>query len=393
MAYEIKRFPYEGTIDADGHVLEPPDLWENYLEDAYKDRALRIKVDEDGLEYLEINGRPSVRTNKGSLGIMGAMGEENLRPGPDRRYADSMPFGACDASDRLALMDQENLECSLLYPTIGLLWEVEETDPEISLAYARAYNRWIADFCRNSNGRLVPIAMLTMLDVEGSTAELERAVKDGCRGAWINPFNHNRVIHGHPDHDPLYAKCVELDVPIAIHPTFHPHNAAEGIFDIPREGMAYAGNVWLRAIVQQAFASFMSLGTLDRFPDLRVGVLEAGSGWMGALLDRLDAFNSSMNLGGKKPTTFEYFRRQCFISGDPDETTAPYVIDHVGSDNFMWATDYPHPDHPHTWVDDLTRFADRLTPTTRAKVMGSNVKRIYKLDYQLPSGAVAQAAR
>ncbi|HIL85095.1 MAG: hypothetical protein ABGY43_08240 [bacterium] len=50
------------------------------------------------------------------------------------------------------------------------------------------------------------------------------------------------------------------------------------------------------------------------------------------------------------------FREQCFISGDPDETTAPHTIAHVGIDNFMWATDYPHPDHPYTWVDALTNF-------------------------------------
>jgi predicted TIM-barrel fold metal-dependent hydrolase len=391
MAYEIKRFPHDGTIDADGHVLEPADLWETYLEDKYKDRALRIKVDDEGLEYLEINGKPSKMTRGGSLGIMGAMGEEDLRPSPDRRYSDSMPFGACNATDRLDLMDQENLECSLLYPTIGLLWEVEETDPEISLAYARAYNRWIADFCRDSGGRLVPIAMLTMLDVEGSARELERAVADGCKGCWVNPFNHNRVIHGHSDHDPLFAKCVELDVPFAIHPTFHPYGTAAGIFDIPREGMSYAGMIWLRSIVQQALISFFSLGTLDRFPELQLGVLEAGSGWIGALLDRLDAYSASMNMAGKKPSASEYFRRQCFISGDPDETAVPFIIDHVGSDSFMWATDYPHPDHPHTWVDDLTRYAESLTPVARSKVLGENVKRIYKLDYKLPRDASKRA--
>jgi len=386
MSYEIKRFPYDGTVDADGHVLEPPDLWENYLEEKYRSRALRIGVDDQGYEYLEINGRPSERTNKGALGIMGAMGEENLKPSPERRYADNMPFGASDPVQRLSLMDQENLEICLLYPTICLLWEVEVTDPEISLAYARAYNRWIADFCRDSGGRLVPIAMLTLLDPEGSAAELERAVKDGCKGAWVNPFNHKRVIHGHSDHDPVFAKCCELDVPLAIHPTFTPHSAAAGIFDWPPEGRAWGEAIWLRSIVQQALISFFSLGTLERFPGLRLGVLEAGSGWIGALLDRLDAFSESLNLSRASAT--ELFRRQCFISGDPDETAAPYIIDHVGPECFMWATDYPHPDHPHTWVDDLTRYAEKLSPVTRKKVLGGNVKRIYKL----PEVALKQAS-
>ena len=378
MAYEIKRFPYEGTVDADGHILEPPDLWETYLEEKYRARALRIQVDNDGYEYLEINGQPSKRSRKGSLGLLGAMGEENMRPSPDRRYADNFPFGASDARDRLSLMEQENLEYSLLYPTLGLLWEVELTDPELSLAYCRAYNRWIADFCRDSGGKLVPIAQLTLLDVEGSVQELERAVKDGCRGAWVNPFNHNRVIHGASAHDPLFAKCVELDVPFAIHPTFTPHAAAAGIFDWPREGRAWGEAIWLRSIVQQALISFFSLGTLERFPTLRLGVLEAGSGWIGAMIDRLDAYTDSLNI--KRTHAADVFRRQCFISGDPDETAAPHIIAHVGDECFMWATDYPHPDHPHTWVDDLTRYAQALPAGTREKVLGGNVKRIYKLE-------------
>ena len=381
MAYQIKRFPFPGTIDADGHVLEPGDLWETYLEDRYKPRALRIKVDQEGYEYLEIDQRPSQRTVRGSLGLLGAMGDEDLRPRPDRRYADNMPFGSSNADQRLQLLAQENLDAALLYPTIGLLWECELQDPELSLAYARAYNRWIADFCRASRGRLVPIAQLTMLDPAGSAAELERAVKDGCKGAWINPFNHHRVIHGDEKHDVLFAKCCELDVPLAIHPTFTPHSAAAGIFDWPHHGRAWGEAIWLRSIVQQALISFFSLGTLDRFPTLRLGVLEAGSGWLGAMLDRLDAFSKSLNLAGRRPSATEYFRRQCFISGDPDETTAPHTIDHVGADCFMWATDYPHPDHPHTWVDDLTRYAEALTPETRAKVLGDNVKRIYRLDF------------
>ncbi len=377
MAYEIKRFPYDGTVDADGHILEPTDLWENYLEARYKPRALRVGVDDAGFEYLEIDRKPSVRTNRGSLGIMGAMGSEDMRPSPERRYADNMPFGSCNATERLQLMERENLEYSLLYPTIGLLWETELTDPELSLAYCRAYNRWIADFCRDSGGKLVPIAQLTLLDVEGSVAELERAVKDGCKGAWVNPFNHNRLIHGSPEHDPLFAKCCELDVPFAIHPTLTPHRAAEGIFDWPTEGRGWGEMIWLRSIVQQALISFFSLGTLERFPELRLGVLEAGSGWVGPMLDRLDAYGESMNVN--RFSAAELFRRQCFISGDPDETVAPLTIKQVGDDCFMWATDYPHPDHRHTWVDDLIAYANKLPETTREKVLGGNVKRIYKL--------------
>ncbi len=161
MAYEIIHFSYDGAVDADGHVLEPATLWEEYLEEKYQDRPIRIVTDDDGLEELEINGQRSQRTRAGSLGLMGAMGEKGIKPSADRRYMDHVPFGAGNPTERVELLGRENLDRALLYPTIGLLWECEVDEPEITLAYQRAYNRWIADFCRDSGGKLVPIAHLT----------------------------------------------------------------------------------------------------------------------------------------------------------------------------------------------------------------------------------------
>src|SRR5437660_1679153 len=74
-----------------------------------------------------------------------------------------------------------------------------------------------------------------------------------------------------------------------------------------------------------------------------------------------------------------YFRRQCFISGDPDETAAPLIMEHVGAGNFMWATDYPHPDHPGSWVDALVELVGPLGEEARRGVLGANVNRIYGL--------------
>jgi len=379
--YESKRFPYDGTIDADGHVLEPAWLWERYLEPGFRARAIRIRTDDAGLEYLELDGRPSERTVKGVLGLMGAMGDADARPAPERRYMDNIPYGAGDPAERIALLERENLAATLLYPTIQLLWECEVTDPVLSLAYCRAYNRWIADFCRDSGGRLVPIAHLTLLDPEGAAAELERAVKDGCRGGWVAPFTHTRKGHGHPDHDPLWRKAVELDVPVALHPTYEPVWSIPVRFDRLGRAGEFHYNVTLRQGVQQALLTFFDYGTLERFPKLRLGVLESGMGWLGPFLDRCDAVFATVS--GRalplraKPS--ELFARQCFISGDPDETAAPLLFEHVGAHLFMWATDYPHPDHPSTWVDGLTRQVAGLRATTRQAYLGDNVRRIYAL--------------
>src|SRR5438552_7876350 len=61
------------VIDCDGHILEPPDLWETYLEPAYRARALRIRVGDDGFEHLEIDGRRSTIARPGQLSTLGGM--------------------------------------------------------------------------------------------------------------------------------------------------------------------------------------------------------------------------------------------------------------------------------------------------------------------------------
>src|SRR5205823_1757818 len=63
------------VIDCDGHILEPPGLWETYLEPAYRDRALRIRVGDDGFEHLLIDGRPSTIARPGQLSTLGGMGK------------------------------------------------------------------------------------------------------------------------------------------------------------------------------------------------------------------------------------------------------------------------------------------------------------------------------
>ena len=379
--YEIKRFPFDGTIDADGHLLEPDWLWEKYLDPAFKDRAMGIKPDEHGLEYLQIDGRPSERTIKGVISLMGAMGEDDPRPSPDRRYMDSIPFGAGDAAERISLLDQENLDAVLLYGTVELLWECEVTDPALTMAYCRAYNRWITDFCNHSAGRLNPVAHLSLADPEASAAELRRAVASGCVGGWVAPFTHSRKAHGHPDHDVLWHAAAELGVPMAIHPTYEPGWCTPVRFDGFGRAAEFHYNVMLRQGTQQALLSFFTHGTLERVPDLRLGVLESGMGWVGSFLDRADAVFETISGRGVplaiKPS--ELFARQCFVSGDPDETAAPLTMDHVGSECFMWATDYPHPDHPGTWVDALTRLVQPLSAATRAKFLGDNVRRVYSL--------------
>ena len=122
----VHHLKFRGAVDADGHLLEDAGLWDRYIEAKYRDHALRMKRDADGLEYLEIGGRPSKRTRKGYPATLGRMGQKELgafTPHPDKTYAANMPYGACDADERLKLLDAEGLDAAVLYPTLGILWE------------------------------------------------------------------------------------------------------------------------------------------------------------------------------------------------------------------------------------------------------------------------------
>ncbi|MFQ5699487.1 MAG: amidohydrolase family protein [Myxococcota bacterium] len=382
--HPVHTLRYPGGVDADGHILEPPDLWERYLEPRHRDRALRIRTDDAGLEYLEIGGKASVMSRNGFPGTLGKMGErsvEAVRPSPDKTYLREAAFGSMDAKQRLELLDAENLEVALLYPTLGILWEAELDDVELSQAYCRAYNRWIADFCRDSAGRLVPIAHLSLGDPAAAARELERAVRDGCRGAFVVPFTLDRVAHGHPQHDPVFAAAQDLGVPLGLHPSFEPIAMAQRRFKQSRQ-LRLMNSVTAGDGVRMAFATLFDHGVFDRFPRLKVVVLESGAGWIGYWLDRLDAVYEATFIGERVPLREKpsvYFRRQCFISADPDETTIPGVLSLLGGDRFFWASDYPHPDHTADYLAALERNVARLEPEDRERILGRNVREAYGL--------------
>lgn len=375
----VHRLKYAGGVDADGHVLEDARLWEDYIEARYRDRALRLRRDTDGLEYLEIGGAPSKMTRKGYPATLGRMGQKELEefaPRPDRTYAANMPFGACDMDQRLRLLDAEGLDAAVLYPTLGILWEAELDDAELSQAYCRAYNRWIADFCRKSGGRLIPVAHLSLGDPPAAAAELERAVNDGCHGGFVVPFTWTRKPHGHPDHDPVFAKACALDVPIAIHPAFEPFSLRSTRFENAHR-LSLLASATAADGVRHAFTTFFDFATFDRFPALKLVILESGAGWIGYWLDRLDGVTGATFIGGRAPLKLkpsDYFRRQVWISADPDERTIPALSAIYGPDRFFWASDYPHPDHTGDYLASLEDMVGALPETARAALLGGNVR-------------------
>jgi predicted TIM-barrel fold metal-dependent hydrolase len=372
---------YDNIIDADGHILEPPDLWERYIDPKFRERAIRVRRDDAGEEYLEMDGRPSQFFRLRLFTLLGAMGKSNkeIEETVEKGYPGSAPFGSMDAAERVEQLDREGIAKAILYPSLGLSWECEVEDPVISLAYARAYNRWICEFCQGGKERLFAAAHISLADPDEAAAELERCVRAGAVGAFVAPFTLNRKSHGHPDNDAFWAKAEELDVPVAIHPMAeHPKVRSYQRFDRMRDAPWFQNALGMQG-PQQAFYGLFQWGLFDRVPRAKVVVLESGAGWIGASLDRMDTIYETA-LGDSVPLKHkpsEYFRRQCWISGDPDEKSLALIVDHVGNDRFFWATDYPHFDHPGNYMEELEALVSGLSETSRNNLLGDACSAAY----------------
>jgi predicted TIM-barrel fold metal-dependent hydrolase len=392
VAYQEEKFhklKYPGAIDADGHFVEGAKLWLQYSEAKYKPRALQFKWSDKGVQYLEINGRPS-KISRGAT-ISGALFGRMEQTHDTRRWDPNVPYGECpdpalgamDGKGRAQRLDKEGLKAAIIYPTLALQWETECDDADYAQAMCRAYNRAVLDWCNEGDGRLFAAAHLSLGDPQAAAVELERAVKAGCKGGWVSQFTMTRKPHAHPDHDVLFAKAQELDVPLGIHPSWEPPWAFSGRYAFE---YVHKQNFWVNVTagdsIRQALTSFMQYGTLEKFPRLKLVLLEAGAGWISYWLDRMDAAFASYagrRVPLKEKPSF-YFHRNVWISADPDERALPAMVELEGEDKFFWASDFPHSDHVSNYIEELEEMAGKLSPSARPKVLGDNVARLYKLD-------------
>jgi uncharacterized protein len=373
------------VIDGDGHVLEPRDLWTKELPPRWRDRALSVQWDPDSeTEYQTCDG---VAMNIG-LGTTNGWARlpRSIRDDPrGLRWEDLTPAGLT-GPDRVVELDREGIDRAVLYPSQGLLLG-GLTDPELATLTARIYNDWLAEFCSAAPDRLVGVAAVPMQDPAAAAVEAERAVRElGFRGVFVRP-NPVGDIHPHDSvYDPLWDVCQGLDIPVGLH--------AAGTADT--FGMARTfGPLW-RGITPlgkpinfmvdtvQSFTMIIAAGVLDRFPSLKVAVLEAGVGWLHWWTDKIDHWNEARIAGPSielKPS--EYIDRQVWISGDPDEHSLATVTSIVPADRLIWASDFPHLDlleNEPSVTAELYEKLELIDRDVAVKILGANAVDLYGLE-------------
>jgi predicted TIM-barrel fold metal-dependent hydrolase len=360
------------VIDADGHVLEPAHVWAEYVDPRFRERAPRIVRRDDGREDFLVEGRVASRFGINRLGSLGR---------PEARYWDDGVPGGFDPRARLRDLDAEGIDAVVLYPTLGLMLGGIEP-PDLYVALCRAYNRWMADYCSADPKRLFGAAMIPVSDPEAARVEIEAAVKLGCRAAFLRPNPwHGRMIWD-PAWDTFWAAAEALDVGVGIH---------EGLaLNLPTVGVERFSTLLAQHVVshtmemQCASLGLITTGVFERHPRLRAAFLESGGGWVLPWIERIDehwekgAYRRSVP-DMKRPAS-EYFRRQCFVSFETEETLLALHADRLGAETILWASDYPHPDGTFPGaVEKARRAVEPLPDGSRREVLGENAQRLYAL--------------
>lgn len=331
------------VIDADMHLMDREELLRQHLDERWARRRYLFSLDNFD------------RT------LGGRLGKQQV-----------------DAATQLCDMDAEGIKIAVLYPTIGLfLGEVREVDYAVGLA--RAYNNWVAEYCRTSPERLKAVALLPVQEPEAAAKELERAHKLGLVAGMVPTFC--RVGPRNPGDrwlDAVFAAAEHLGMPIAFHATggLTPANDRFTTF--------LQVHVFSHVPEQMAAVTGVVLGgVLERFPRLKVGFMEAGCGWVSFWFQHMDEEFELRHeeVPELKAKPSEYLRQggRCYFGVEPDERLIPQTAELIGGDGLLYASDYPHWDSG--WPNTARTLRERgdLSDALKQKILGENALRFYGL--------------
>jgi predicted TIM-barrel fold metal-dependent hydrolase len=381
-------------IDADAHVNEPPDLWQTRVPAHLRDRAPKVEHRDDGDFWSFDDGK-----RKRPLGFTAVAGLSYLDFKPSgRKYSEIRP-GSFDTKSRLIDMDIDGIHAQVLYPSVTLAGAKTYADEaELQLACVRAYNDWLAEMCESSDGRLIPQAILPTTNVDDMLTEAKRAVELGHKGLVISAFPNGSLTPDIKVDEPFWRFCEEADVPAAIHiGSFMPENPSQKNFSfheaafLGAAGATKAGGHTIPVAANLLFAEF-----LDRFPKIKILLVEANIGWIPTLVEQIDDMFRRYRFFTNQAENFRWLPSELFHRN----IWATFMIDSVGMDlryrmnmnHIMWSTDYPHTGNewPNSRVVIERLF--RGLPLDEVKLfLHSNAKRLYNLEHipdQLPHASL-----
>src|SRR5947208_2473123 len=294
----------------------------------------------------------------------------------------AQPFaqGASDPEGRLRALDADGVWGEVMYPNLAFFCCFHIRSPELQIATARVYNDWAADLFIGASERFAPAAVIPVLDVAASVAELERVARRGFRAALL-PAHIDTRAYNDPAYDPLWAAARDLGIPL----TFH---AGTGRSQTPAHG---PGGAVINYVVtvggpMETVAYLCGSGVLARFPGLRVVMVECGSGWLAWVLHAMDDAYREHHMFVRPKLELlpsEYFRRQGAVTFQHDPVGLAN-IPFTGDRCLLWGSDYPHPEG--TWPNSqevLARQFAGVAAEAMERIVCRHAAELYR--FRLPT--------
>ena len=364
-------------ISSDSHISEPPDLWTSRMDHAFRDRGPRV-VGEDDADWWYCDGQKVISFHGGGaqLGVRFKDPQKMSR----LERVDSVIPGAYIPEARIKDLDQDGIYGEILYPTAGgVLYHW--LDDELLTVVCRAYNDWLAGFCKAQPKRFCGLAMLNTDNVEEAVNELKRCAKLGLGGGLISVYPQEQDRYDHPKYEPLWAAAEALNMPLAMHINTFRRGQGQGFSDEVYDTASFRVNSdhWVRMSIGHMIFS----GVFERHPNLRVGAVEFEVAWAAHFIERMDyiyskrAYPSRWHHFGNGMLPSGYFHQNVFLSFQED-ALGVRLRDVIGLDTLMWGSDYPHPESTFPRTQEILQEVLKECPLEeKGKIVGGNAARVY----------------
>ena len=320
---------------------------------------------------------------------------KKARPRVDAKQDAGLPIGGAnqpweaagragehDPIERLKDMDIDGVEAEVLYTAIDACVSFNDMPDGGRLAAFRAFNDAALDFANTDPKRLLVVYSVPIVDADEAAAEVERVAREGARAIMLPlyPTDLGLPAYFDPHYDRLWSVIEETGLPISQHV-----GANDALWQVLHYDTTPAKGIFQSLppiFMSEVIANWIVGGVFERFPKLKVVLVESGLGWIPFFIERLDTMKRRHGwdqYGMLKELPSLYWHRNMMATFEED-TFGVSQRHHLGVENLMWATDYPHPDS--TWPESQkvldTHFSD--VPADEARLMiGANAARVYGL--------------
>ncbi len=381
---------FEGIriVDTDTHFTEPPDLFSANAPAGLRDRLPHVER-VDGVDRWIIGDK-----DFGSLGgnVIGRDHNKLLGRLAYRTY-DEIDPGSYQVKPRLQAMDDMGVWAQICFPNGGVTQAGSLCalgDNELALTCIKMFNDACADRMQESGGRINCMGSLPYWDKDLMLAELKRIIDLGIKGV-VMPDRPERLSSAFLGKDgkvsPFWEEALDICNSTGTPLTFHLNTALDADSAI-WDNLGFDQRLPIHAMLHHmgtcaTMANFMVSGLLDKYTELKIGLIESGSGWVPFVLEAMDhqlfEFRTAENRGLER-TPKEYFKQHFWTTFWFEEHAPKHMLEAIGIDRVMFETDYPHPTSLYPGVQDkLVDVLGAYDHATRKRVLQDNAAELFNL--------------